>query len=83
MTILPKKIDRWCGLLGDFGGEQVKPEETVRRMAERAMGRHRLGAHGLAKAVGCGDTTVRHLLDEETVRLTENSPRKPLALAMG
>ena len=58
-------------------------EETVRRMAERAMGRHRLGAHDLAKAVGCGDTTVRHLLNEETVRLTENSPRKPLALAMG
>lgn len=36
----------------------MKPEETVRRMAERAMGRHRLGAHDLAKAVGCGDTTV-------------------------
>lgn len=46
-------------------------EETVRRMAERAMGRHRLGAHDLAKAVGCGDTTVRHLLNEENVRLTQ------------
>ena len=34
------------------------------------MGTHRLGAHDLAKAVGCGDTTVRHLLDEDTVRLT-------------
>lgn len=45
-------------------------EETVRRMAERAMGKHRLGAHDLAKAVGCGDTTVRHLLNEDTVRLT-------------
>lgn len=48
----------------------MKPEETVRRMAERAMGSHRLSPHDLAKAVGCGDTTVRHLLNEDTVRLT-------------
>lgn len=45
-------------------------EETVRRMAERAMGRNRYSPHDLAKAVGCGDTTVRHLLNEDTVRLT-------------
>lgn len=45
-------------------------EETVRRMAERAMGSHRLNPHDLAKAVGCGDTTVSHLLNEDTVRLT-------------
>ena len=48
----------------------MKPEETVRRMAEHAMGRNRYSPHDLAKAVGCGDTTVRRLLNEDTVRLT-------------
>ena len=46
-------------------------EETVRRMAERAMGRHRLkSARELAEAVGCGQQAARHILNEETVRLT-------------
>lgn len=45
-------------------------EETVRRMAERAMGRHRLkSARELAQAIGCGEQAARKLLNEETTRL--------------
>lgn len=46
-------------------------EETVRRMAERAMGRHRLSQRGLAHEIGCGDGSIAKLLDEQEVRLTQ------------
>lgn len=46
-------------------------EETVRRMAERAMEDHRLSERGLARLLGCGWETVNHLLNEENVRLTQ------------
>ena len=46
-------------------------EETVRRMAERAMERHGLNQRELAWEMGCGLQTVAHLLDEENVRLNQ------------
>ena len=46
-------------------------EETVRRLAQRAMEDHRLSERGLARLLGCGWETVNHLLNEENVRLTQ------------
>ena len=46
-------------------------EETVRRMAGRAMERHGLNQRELAWEMGCGLQTVAHLLDEENVRLNQ------------
>ena len=49
----------------------MKPEETVRRMAEKAMERHRMkSVRDLASVVGCGQQAARHILNEEPVRLT-------------
>ena len=49
----------------------MKPEETVRRMAERAMERNNLNQRGLSWEMGCAPTTVAKLLDEENVRLSQ------------
>ena len=46
-------------------------EETVRRLAQRAMEDHRLSERGLARLLGCGWETVNHLLNEENVRMTQ------------
>lgn len=49
----------------------MKPEETVRRLTQRAMERNSLSQRGLAWEMGCGLQTVAHLLDEENVRLNQ------------
>ena len=46
-------------------------EETVRRIVQRAMENNRLSQRSLAHAVGCGSSTIAHLLDEDTTRLTQ------------
>ena len=55
-------------------------EETVRRMAERAMETHRLSERGLARLLGCGWDTVNHLLNEDTVRMTQEQVFNLMAL---
>lgn len=47
------------------------PNEIIRRIAQRAMERHHLTQHGLAQAIGCGDSSVAAILDERPVRLTQ------------
>ena len=41
------------------------PNETVRRITQRAMERHRLSQRGLAHEIGCGDGSIAKLLDEQ------------------
>ena len=45
------------------------PNETVRRITQRAMERHRLSQRGLAHEIGCGDGSIAKLLGEQEVRL--------------
>ena len=47
------------------------PNETVRRITQRAMERHRLSQRGLAHEIGCGESSIAKLLDEQEVRLTQ------------
>lgn len=49
----------------------MKPEETVRRIVQRAMENNRLSQRSLAHAVGCGSSTIAKLLEEDTTRLTQ------------
>lgn len=49
----------------------MKPEETIRRLTQRAMERNNLNQRGLAWEMGCAPTTVSKLLDEENVRLSQ------------
>lgn len=49
----------------------MTPNETVRRLTQRAMERHGLNQRELAWEMGCGLQTVAHLLDEENVRLNQ------------
>ena len=55
-------------------------EETVRRLAQRAMETHRLSERGLARLLGCGWDTVNHLLNEDTVRMTQEQVFNLMAL---
>ena len=47
------------------------PNEIVRRIAQKAMERYHLTQHGLAREIGCGDSSVAAILDERSVRLTQ------------
>lgn len=49
----------------------MTPNETVRRLTQRAMEQNRLSERGLAHEIGCGSGTISRLLDEESVRLTQ------------
>lgn len=49
----------------------MTPNETVRRLTQRAMERHNLNQKELSWELGCGRQTVDHLLDEENVRLNQ------------
>ena len=56
------------------------PNEYFRRLAQRAMETHRLSERGLARLLGCGWETVNHLLNEETVRMTQEQVFNLMAL---
>lgn len=49
----------------------MTPNETIRRITQQAMERHRLSQRGLAHEIGCGDGSIAKLLDEQEVRLTQ------------
>lgn len=49
----------------------MTPNETVRRLTQRAMERNNLNQRGLSWEMGCAPTTVAKLLDEENVRLSQ------------
>lgn len=45
----------------------MTPNETIRRIAQRAMERHRLSQRGLAHEIGCGEGSIAKILDEQVV----------------
>lgn len=49
----------------------MTPNETVRRLTQRAMERNNLNQRELSWEMGCGIQAVSHLLDEENVRLNQ------------
>lgn len=44
---------------------------TVRRLTERAMDLHHLTPKTLSDAVGCNSKSIYRILEEETVRMTQ------------
>ena len=46
-------------------------EHAVSRCAEKAMELHHLTPRDLARAIGCGEGSVAHILSEEDVRMTQ------------
>lgn len=48
------------------------PNEVVRRAAQRAMEIHHMTEPELARAIGCGRKAVSRIMDEETVRMTQD-----------
>lgn len=63
-----------------MGAAMRTPNEYFRRLAQRAMETHRLSERGLARLLGCGWDTVNHLLNEETVRMTQEQVFNLMAL---